>query len=152
MDSTFYDIILVLHILAAALWFGSNLVMGLGSGKAVKASAEVNVWWAEVQGFLALVVKHAAFVVLLLTGVILVLKSDDVFAFSSGFVSLGFLTLIVGGALGGMVFLPGCRRIAASFRAGDAAGAKATIDRLGMIGAAESVLVVVTIYFMVAAR
>ncbi len=149
MESTGYKLLLVLHIIAVALWLGSNLSMGLGSGRAVTASAEVNAWWASVQGYLGRTLKNLAFVVLLLSGIGMVVMSDDVIKFSAPFVSIGFLVVIIGGALGGMVFAPGTRNIAESSSNGDTAGAKATIDKLGMFGAVESLLVVVTILFMV---
>ena len=149
MDSTLYKVMLVLHIIAVALWLGSNLAMGLGSSRSVGASAEVNTWWAELQGYLGKTLKNAAFVLLLVTGIVMVVSKDSGIKFSAPFVSIGFLVVIIGGALGGMVFAPGCRSIADSFRNGDTAGAKKTIDKLGMVGAAESLLVVVAILFMV---
>jgi len=144
--SALYNIMLVIHIVAVALWLGSNIAMGLGSGRAVTASDDVNVWWAEVQGFMGKTLKNVAFILLLVTGIVMV---SDSWEFKNPFVSLGFLTVIVGGALGGMIFAPGCRQIAESFRNGDREGGKKTIDKLGMAGAAESLLVVVTILFMV---
>lgn len=149
MNGTFYNILLALHIVAVAIWLGCNFAMGLGSGRAVEASAEVNSWWAEVQGFMGKTLKNVAFLLLLLTGVGMVIASDEVIKFSAPFVSIGFLVVIVGGALGGMIFAPGCRDIAESYRNGDAASGKKTIDKLGIVGAAESLVVVVTIFFMV---
>ncbi len=149
MNGTLYNIMLVVHIVAVALWLGSNISMGLGSGRAVGASAEVNTWWAEVQGYLGKTVKNVAFILLLVTGVVMIISSDEAIKFSAPFVSVGFLVVIVGGALGGMIFAPGCREIAESFRTGDAASGKKTIDKLGLAGMAESLLVVVTILFMV---
>lgn len=144
-----YNILLVIHIVAVALWLGSNIAMGLGSGRAVTASDEVNAWWADVQGYMGKTLKNVAFILLLITGLGMVFSSDEVIKFSDPFVSIGFLVVIVGGALGGMIFAPGCREIAESYRNGDAAAGKKTIDKLGMAGAAESLLVVVTILFMV---
>jgi len=149
MDGTLYKLMLVIHIISVALWLGSNIAMGLGSGKAVGASGEVNAWWAEVQGFMGKTLKNIAFILLLVTGIVMVVQSDKLWEFKNPFVSIGFLTVIVGGALGGMIFAPGCRQIAESFRNGDTAEGKKTIDKLGMVGAAESLLVVVTILFMV---
>ena len=149
MDTALYKVVLVIHIVSVALWLGSNLSMGLGSGKAVGASNEVNAWWAGVQGYLGRTLKNAAFALLLVTGIVMVIASDDAIKFSAPFVSLGFLVVIIGGALGGMGFAPGCRKIADAFGKGDVAEGKANIDKLGMVGAAESLLVVITILFMV---
>ena len=152
MDSTLYKLMLVIHIIAVALWFGTNLAMGMASGRTLEASNEVNAWWADTQGFLGRTVKNAAFGLLLITGIVLVIKSGgapDGYAFKNPFVSIGFLTVIVGGALGGMVFAPGARKAAEEFRNGDSAAGKAAISKLGVFGMAESLLVVVTILFMV---
>lgn len=149
MNSTLYQALLAIHIVAVAIWLGANLAMGLGSGRAVAASAEVNSWWAGVQGFMGKTLKNAAFILLLLTGIGMVIASDDAIKFSAPFVSVGFLVVIIGGALGGMVFAPGTRKIAESSLNGNTAEAKSTIDRLGMIGAIESLVVVATIFFMV---
>lgn len=149
MNGTLYNIMLVLHIVAVAIWLGSNFAMGLGSGRAVGAPNEVNTWWAEVQGYMGKTLKNVAFLLLLITGVVMVIASDEAIKFSAPFVSIGFLVVIVGGALGGMIFAPGCREIAESYRNGDAVAGKKVIDKLGMVGAAESLLVVVTIFFMV---
>lgn len=149
MDGTLYNLMLVIHIIAVALWLGSNIAMGLGSGKAVGASGEVNAWWAELQGYMGKTLKNAAFILLLVTGIVMLYASDEVYKFSAPFVSVGFTVVVIGGALGGMVFAPGCRGIAEDSRNGDTAGAKAKIDKLGMVGAAESLLVVVTMLFMV---
>lgn len=149
MDGTLYQLMLAIHIIAVTLWLGANVVMGLGSGRSVAASSEVKVWWTELQGVLNRTVKNAAFALLLVTGIVMVVASDDAIKMSAPFVSFGFLAVIVGGALGGAVFAPGARKIADALRQGDAAAAKSHGDRLGMIGAAESLLVVVTILFMV---
>lgn len=149
MDGAAYKIMLVIHIIAVALWLGSNLAMGLGSGRAVNASDEVNAWWADVQGYMGKTLKNVSFILLLITGIGMIFSSDELIKFSDPFVSVGFLAVIIGGALGGMIFAPGCRQIAEAYRNGDAAAGKKVIDKLGMVGAAESLLVVITILFMV---
>lgn len=146
---TLYNLMLVLHIIAVAMWLGSNLVMGFGSGKAVGESAEINAWWAALQGGIGRVLKNVAFVLLLITGIVMVYDVDPAITFSAPFVSVGFTMVVVGGALGGMVFAPGCRKIVDAYKSGDAAEGKRNIDKLGMIGAAESLLVVITMLFMV---
>lgn len=153
MNSTLYQVLLAFHIVAVAIWLGANLAMGLASGRAIGASAEVNSWWAEVQGFMGKTLKNLAFLLLLVTGIGMVfaakVRGEFVIKFSAPFVSVGFLVVIVGGALGGMIFAPGSRRIVESYGTGDTATAKKTIDKLGIVGAIESLVVVATIFFMV---
>ncbi len=149
MSNGLYNSMLVVHIISVAMWLGANIAMGVGSSRAEAASAEVNAWWAETQGFLGRTVKNAAFLVLLITGFGMIARENDAIEFSSPLVAVGTLMVVIGGAFGGMVFAPGCRQIAASFREGDEATAKSTIAKLGGTGAIESVLVIVTIAFMV---
>lgn len=148
MPNSAYNALLVVHIISVALWLGANISMGIGSSRAEGASAEVNAWWAETQGFLGRTLKNASFILLLITGIGMA-ADDRGLALSSPAVAVGFLAVIVGGALGGMVFAPGCRQISAAFREGDDATAKTAIAKLGGVGAAESLMVVVTIAFMV---
>lgn len=149
MNGTLYNLMLVLHIIGVTMWLGPNLAMGFGGGKAVGESAEINAWWAALQGGIGRVLKNVAFGLVLVTGIVMVYASDEVIKFSAPFVSVGFTMVVIGGALGGMVFAPGCRKIVDAYKSGDAAEGKRNVDKLGMIGAAESLLVVVTILFMV---
>ena len=149
MSSTLYNILLVLHIIGVALWLGANFSMGVAANRTVGASNEINAWWAGVQGLMGKTMKNAAFILLLLTGLGMVSRADDGIEFKNPFVSIGFLVVIVGGALGGMVFAPGARKAVDAFTQGDSAGGKAAVDKLGLVGMAESLLVVVTILFMV---
>jgi hypothetical protein len=140
--------LLAIHIIGVALWLGSNLSMGIGSSRAEGQSNEVNAWWADTQGFLGRTLKNAALILVLVTGLGMVL-GDYGYEFKNPFVSIGFLVVIIGGAFGGAVFAPGCRKIAESFRNGDTEAAKAEIHKLGAVGALDSFLVVVTIFFMI---
>lgn len=149
MNANLYNLLLAIHIIAVALWLGANFSMGVAANRSVGASNEINAWWAGVQGLMGRTMKNAAFALLLLTGIAMVLGSNESMKFSAPFVSIGFLVVIVGGALGGMVFAPGARKAAESFQSGDAAAGKAQVDKMGMIGMAESLAVVVTILFMV---
>lgn len=141
-------LLLTVHIIGVAIWLGSNLFMGFGSFRAEGQSPEINAWWAETQGTGGRVLKNVSLVLVLVTGILLILVEDRG-EFSDGYVSLGFLTVIVGGALGGAVFAPGCRKIAQAFRSGQTAEALPVIKKLGLVGSLESLLVVVTIVAMV---
>ena len=104
MSSTVYNILLVLHIIAVTLWLGANFSMGVAANRTVGASNEINAWWAGVQGLMGKTMKNAAFILLLITGIGMVSRADDGIEFKSAFVSVGFLVVVIGGALGGMVF------------------------------------------------
>lgn len=149
IGSASYNILLTLHILALAVWFGSNAAMGVTANKAVGASPEIIGWLAGVQRVLSMKVKSAAFLVLFVTGMGLLGMSEKVFKMSDPFVSVGFLAIIVGGALGGMVYAPGTRALEAAAKAGDKAAMKQHNDKMGLVGMGESLLVIVTVLFMV---
>lgn len=143
-------LLLTVHIIGVAIWLGSNLFMGFGSSRADGQSAEVNAWWAELQGTGGRILKNVALLLVLVSGVLLIVVEDRG-EFSDGYVSLGFLAVIVGGALGGAVFAPGCRQIAQAFRSGQTAEALPIIKKLGLVGTFESLLVVITVAAMVGA-
>ena len=143
------EALLALHLIGVALWLGSNVSMGLGSSRAEGQSAETNAWWAETQGFLGKTLKNVAAVLVLATGIAMVVRKQGGAQFKDANISLGFLAVIVGAVLGMAVFGPGCRTIAAAFRSGDTSTATATINKLGMVGMIESLVVVVTIFAMV---
>lgn len=91
-------------------------------------------WWADTQGAMARVLYNLAGGLILVTGIALLLVND--WKFKSHFVSVGFLAIIVGGAVLGMaVFGPGSRKLAAALRAGDTAEAEKLNTKLAMFGA-----------------
>lgn len=139
--------LLVLHILGVAAWFGANMVLAFAGPRVASASAETRRWWAETQGAMARVLYNVAGVLVLITGVALVL--DGGAEFSSTFVSIGFLAVIVGAGLGMAVFGPGSRKLVAAIDAGDTATEKSLNGRLAVFGAIDSLVLVFTVAAMV---
>lgn len=90
-----------------------------------------------------------AAVVLLATGIWLVLQTDA-YAFSNAFVSLGFLTVILGAILAMAVFGPRGREAAELFEGGDVSRARTVQGRIQAFGMLDLVLFLVTIWAMVA--
>ena len=149
IGSTGYNVLLVLHLLAMAVWFGANVAIGVTHGRAVGASNEIIGWLAGVQRMVSMRIKSAAFLVLFVTGMGLVGMSEKIFKMSDPFVSVGFFAIILGGALGGMVYAPGSRAVEAAAKDGDAAAIKRHNDKMGLVGMVESLVVVITVLFMV---
>ena len=149
IGSTGYNVLLVLHLLAMAVWFGANVAIGVTHGRAVGASNEIIGWLAGVQRMVSMRIKSAAFLVLFVTGMGLVGMSKEIFKMSDPFVSVGFFAIILGGALGGMVYAPRSRAVEAAAKDGDAAAIKRHNDKMGLIGMVESLVVVITVLFMV---
>lgn len=139
-----YNVLLWLHILAAAVWFGAGAA---------------NIWWtprlsaaSESGGAFALgfvemgrKVFTPAAVVALATGIGLVIGGDS-YEFSAGFISIGFLMVIVGGALGGAVYGKTGRAIAAAHDGGEPT--TALYARLRTVNLVELALLAFTIYAM----
>jgi uncharacterized membrane protein len=142
--------LLVLHIMAVAAWLGGNLVLGFAGSYTKGADVAARRWWADTQGRMAKTYYNAAGVIVLLTGVGLVLTSDSLYKFSNAFVSIGFLVVIVGAALGILVFGPRSRDLVAAIDAGDEHKEQALNNRLAMFGMVDSLLLVVAIVAMVA--
>lgn len=138
---------LALHIIAAGVWLGVNVAQLVMGARIRSAAAEARTWLAEAGEFLGKAVYPAAGAVLLITGIILVIQNN--YSFGSTFVSIGFLAVIIGAVLGGVVFGPKSRAIAEAVRAGDADGetkARSTIINVAVL---DTAIVVATIFVMV---
>jgi len=143
------DWVLVLHIVAVAAWLGANLVQAFMASRTRNAGRAERRWWVETQGAMARAYYNVAGIVVLATGIALVLDDQRPGEFSSTFVSIGFAAVIIGAVLGIVVFGPGSRKIAAAIDAGDEATERALDTRLGLFGAVDTLVVVVTIAAMV---
>jgi ascorbate-specific PTS system EIIC-type component UlaA len=141
--------LLVLHIIGVAIWLGANGVLAFAGPRAAGAGPEVRSWWADTQGAMARVLYNAAGVLVLLTGIGLVLQSDEVYRFSDTFVSIGFLAVIVGAGLGMGVFGPGTRRLSDAIRSNDGEAERQVSSRLQAFGILDTLVLVVTIVAMV---
>ncbi len=138
-----HGILLWLHILAAATWIGAAVaVLFLAPRMAVSAASgqAFALQWVEM----GRKVFTPAAILALATGIGLVITDD--LSFSSAFVSIGFLAVIVGGVLGARVYAPMGRKIAAAHEAGsETTGLYARMRTLGL---AELALLAFTVYAM----
>jgi hypothetical protein len=139
---------LFLHVLAAAVWFGSNYAVMTMSMRYAKVEGSSAADFQRSLADLGLKAQTPAAVLLLVSGIFLVLGSDA-YGFGSGFVSLGFFTIIVGAVLGSRFFGPNARKAADQHEAGDTAGARATERRVGQVGTLDMALLAITIAAMV---
>jgi hypothetical protein len=145
------DLLLVLHILGVAVWLGSNVAQAFLGGLVGNASPEVRAWYAESGSKMARVVYNAAGVLILATGLIMVIGSQDPggYSFKSTFVSIGLAAIIVGAALGITVFAPKNRELAAAIREGDEAKEKRLRNLIMQFGILDTLIVAFTIGVMV---
>jgi len=142
------EFLLTLHILAAGTWIGANVVQFVVTPRVGGAGAEVAAHWHRTAVSLGLKLYTSAAILLVITGFGLVGVSDGLYEMSDPFVSLGFLTVIVGAALSMRVFAPLGRRIADTYERGGDTGPLER--RRATLAGVDTLLVVVTVAAMVA--
>lgn len=142
-------VLLWIHIAAAGAWLGGNLVQVFAGPIMESAGPVPEAAWHRMTVKMGAMFYTPAAVVALLTGYELV-RSNDAYAFSAAFVSLGFVTVVVGATLGMAVFAPTGRKLADAIDRGDHTEARAMKGKLRLWGTFDTLLVLVTIYAMVA--
>lgn len=142
-----YTTLLVIHILAAGAWFGTNMVQIAVNPKVRSLAPDIGSWWLRRTVAFGTRIYTPAAVVLLVTGVLMVIDSA-VYEFSTTFVTIGFTMVAIGAALGILVFGPRGEAAAAAIESGDGAEAKRLTGTLAGFGALDTVLLVVTIVAM----
>lgn len=142
------ELLLWLHILAAAAWFGTGVASSIGDRMISSETAEARAAWYRVILRFGQLVYTPAAVLVLITGVLLVVDIPA-YGFGSTFVSIGFLAVIVGAGLGMAVFGPKSREAAAALDNGDTTGAAAAIARIRQASLVDLLVLTVTIAAMV---
>ena len=140
--------VLWIHILAAASWFGGGVATQLGTQVFDSETEASRAAWYRLVLRLGQILYTPAAVIVLITGVLLVTGSEA-YGFGSTFVSIGFLTVIVGAGLGMAVYGPRSRAASAALENGDSSGAAAAITRMRQAGLLELGLLAITIASMV---
>lgn len=142
------NVLLWLHIIAAASWFGAGVASLAGDRVFANGAPETRATWYRMVLFLGQRVFTPSAVVVLITGVLLV-TGNTAYGFGSAFVSIGFVAVIVGAALGMAVYGPSSRSAIAAFESGDVAAAETPISKIRTAGRAELVVLGITIAAMV---
>lgn len=145
--STLRTTLLVIHILAAAVWFGGILVLSFASSTLGGADAPARRWFADAQLAVGRVAFSVAAVLTFVTGLWLTL--DQNISMGSTFVTIGFAVAIVGAVLGMAVFAPACKQLGAAIDAGDRAAEEAASRKVMAVNALNAVLLVLAIVSMV---
>lgn len=142
------ELLLWLHILAAAAWFGTGVASNIGDRMISSETAEARAAWYRVILRFGQLVNTPAAVLVLITGVLLVVDIPE-YGFGSTFVSIGFLAVIVGAGLGMAVYGPKSREAAAALDNGDTTGAATAIARIRQAWLLDLLVLTVTIAAMV---
>ncbi len=145
-----HDTYLIIHILAAGTWFGTNMVqVAVNPGINNKAPVIAAEWHRTLERFAIRIYMPAA-IVSLVTGLLLVLAVDETsFEMSDLFVSVGFLMIIVGAAMGMGFFIKKNRAAAAAYEAGDISRAADIEKKIASAGLLDTLLISLTIVAMV---
>lgn len=139
-----FQILLWVHVLAAAVWIGAAVATLFLAPRMSKNNASGQAFadgWVEMGRKLF----TPAAVLALATGIGLVI--DGSHEFSDGFVSVGFLMVIVGAGLGMAIYAPRGRAISAAHAEGEeTAGLYAKLRAINLV---ELALLAFTVYAMV---
>ncbi len=142
------EFLLFIHILAVTAWLGANVTQFVVTPAMQKTGGAPAAEWMRQVVRLGTRVYSPAAVLILVTGVWMVLR-NSLFEFEQVFVTVGFITVIVGMAFGMRVFGPGGRDVAALHDAGDETAAAVAHKRLAVFGIVDTALVVIAIWMMV---
>ncbi len=144
------SLLLWLHVLAAATWFGAAVAVMVTTPRMRTAGGDVAAGWQRHTVMLGARLFTPAAVVALATGVGLVLESNGAYEWESTFVVLGFAMVIVGAFVGIRIYAPSGRRAAELHEAGETSGLDAIYGRVRTVAWVELFLLALTIYAMVA--
>lgn len=141
------DVVLLIHILAAAAWFGASVTQFIVNPRMSKIGGVAAAEWMRSTVLMGKVLYSPAAIVALVTGIILAI--DREVSFGSTFITLGFVTVVVGAVLGIRVFGPVGEKAAEAYESGDEADLKVQTTKLRNYGVVDIVLLTVTIASMV---
>ncbi len=142
------EILLIVHILAAAAWIGLNLAQFVFVPRLVRAGNDAAAAWMGAFVDLGRIYNTPAAIVILASGVGLVIDSA-VYEFEHVFVVIGVVMVIIGGVLGARVYAPLGRAAQAAYISDDQGAAQTATEGIIRIGAIETLLLVVTVVAMV---
>jgi hypothetical protein len=142
------NLLLVIHISAVGAWLGANILQAIVPGLIGPESAAAAAWFRVTEKMSKRLYIPAG-VTVLVTGILLVLNSK-VYSFSSVFVSIGFVAIVVGAVMGSVVFGPKSTAIADALDSGNVALANKLRESAGRFGVLDTSVLLFTIYAMVA--
>jgi len=143
----FFDVILWLHILAFFIAFGPTYAYGVFFAFAAKAGPTAMAATARAMLTWDRIAVTTGALVLLVSGIFL---AGERWEFSDFFVTWGFVAFIVVLGLTHGFFIPTTRRVIELLDKGQQDEAEAIGDKVGKVGAALGVFVILTVYVMTA--
>ena len=152
VDSDFYNLVLVLHILAVIIGFGGMFIAGFYGAEGARRPGSEGLAISETTMKVTSLAPTMAVYTVPILGILLILLSDDQWQFSDAWVSLSFLLYIVLVVVAVTVQVPNIRKLIA-LRSG-AEGVQATeVERrtrtAGLVGGIVNLLWVIILFLMV---
>ncbi|HEV2810225.1 MAG TPA: DUF2269 family protein [Acidimicrobiales bacterium] len=152
VDTDFYNLVLVLHILAVIIGFGGVFIAGFYGREALDRPGREGLAVAETTLKVTGAVPTVSIYAVPILGILLVLLSDDTWKFSEAWISLSFLLYIVMVGLATGIQVPTIRKMVA-MRSGSEGAQSLPMQALGKkaatVSAIVNVLWVVILFLMV---
>lgn len=144
-----FDLLAFLHVLAAVVWVGGALMVGILGFRMPTADPVHRMGFARDVLFLGRRVFTPAIVVALATGVWMVIDADPVYAFEQVWIAAGLGALLTTAGIGTGFILPKTRAAIGMVDAGDGPGAAALLRKVSLAGRFNATLLVATVALMV---
>ena len=141
------EILLVLHIIAAAAWLGGGLSVGFLAPRFQRSGREAARAFYATYESLGKIYFNVAGITVLITGILLVL--DGPWAFEDTFVVIGIVIVIIGALVGALFFGPQTGKIVAAYDDDNDAAIGTLTQRFGIVGAIDSLLLIFAVIAMV---
>lgn len=150
VDGDLYNVVLVLHILAAIIGFGGMFIAGFYGVESRRLPGDEGLVVAQATLKVSGQVPTVAVCAVPILGILLILMSDDVWQFSQAWISLSFLLYIVLMGLATGLQVPTLRKLVALRAAGgNATQVEALGKKAATVGAVVNVLWVIILALMV---
>ncbi len=137
------------HIVGAGTWLGANMVQAIAPSIAAKQGPEVTAGWFRIGKALGNRLYMPAGIVVLVTGVFLVLTSDDAYSFGDTFVTIGFAMIAIGIVLGSVFIEKSTEQAAQAVESGDQTKIRQAVARVAALGTIDTLALLFTIFAMV---
>ena len=143
------EVLLFVHILGVAAWFGANLVRTFARGPMSRADDATAAAWHRATVSMGRVIHTPAAIVVFITGFGLVGMSGGAYGMAAPFVVVGIIVVVVGAVLAMSVLGPYGERIATAYEQGDRTLAETVARRSSLVGWVDTVLMAFATLVMV---
>ena len=144
-----FEVLLFVHILGVAAWFGANLARAFGRGPMSRGDDATAATWHRATVSMGRVIHTPAAIVVFVSGFGLVGLSEGAYGMTAPFVVVGIIVVVVGAVLAMSVLGPNGKRIASAYEQGDRPLAETMARRSSLVGWVDTVLLAFATLVMV---